>query len=68
MPKGDKFRGKLIATLPTIINKDLCRISAYSKPRTTSTIILRSKTEDRSQWRRLSGNIQEAAEAAKSKH
>ena len=25
-PKGDKFRGKSITTLPTVINKDLCRI------------------------------------------
>ena len=52
----------------TIMNKDLCRIPADGLKLKTKNDQehLRSKAEDRTQWRKQSGNIREAAEASKS--
>ena len=60
----------LISTLPTVINKDLCPIPAGElKIKTKNDFdYLRSKAEDRTQRKRLSANIQEAAKAFKSEH
>ena len=59
VPKGDKFRGRQLPTLPTDINKDLCRILAGEMKLKTKNDLdhLRSTAEDRAQWRRLSANI-----------
>ena len=68
VPKGDNIRGRPITSLPTGINKDLCRRPAGDlkfKPK-NDLDHLRSTAEDRTQWRRLSANIREAAEASKS--
>ena len=71
VPKGDKFRGRPITFL-TIINKDLCRTPPGEikvKLNTKNDLDhLWSIAEDRTQWKRLSANTEEAAEASKSEH
>ena len=47
-PRGDKFRGRLITTLPAAINKDLCRTPARELKLKTMNDLdhLRSIAED----------------------
>ena len=72
VPKDDNFRGRPITTLPSTNNhhKDLIRIDIGElKFKTKNDLYhLRSIADDRTQWRRLSANIREAAEASKSEH
>ena len=67
---GDKFRVKPIPTLPTVINKDLICIPAGELKFKTKNDLdhLRSKAENQTQWRILTANMREAAEASKSEH
>ena len=69
-PKCDKFRGRAITTLLTVTNKDLYLIPAGEHKLKTKNDFdhLRSITEDRTQWRRLSPKIREAAKTSKSEH
>ena len=59
IPQRDKCRGRLITTLPTTINKDLCLTPAGELKLKIKNDFdnLRSIAEDRTQWRRLSANI-----------
>ena len=68
VPKGDKFRERSLKT--TVNVKDLIHIPAGELKLKTNYDLdhLRSIAEDRTQWRRLSANILEAAEASKLEH
>ena len=71
-PKGDKFRGRPPTTLPTVTSSTQTSF-AYQRtilnPKTKNDLDhLRSVAEDRTQWRRLSANSREAAEASNSVH
>ena len=72
VPKADKFLGRSMTTLPTVINKDLGRLPASDLKIKTKKELdhLRSitLTEDRTPQSRLSANIREAAKASKSEH
>ena len=56
VPKGDKFRGTPVTTVPTVINKDFIRIPAGELKFKSKNDLdhLRSDAEDRTQGRRLS--------------
>ena len=49
--KGDKFQGRLITTLPTVINKDFIHIPAGEVTSKTKNDLdhLRSKVENKTQ-------------------
>ena len=51
VPKRDKFKGRPMTTLPTVINKDLIRLpSCELKFKTKNDVdLLKSKAEDRTQ-------------------
>ena len=66
---GDKFRGRPVTTLPTILNKDLSRLPTPLKLKTKSDLKhLRFMAQDRKRWQNLTRRIREAAEASSSEH
>ena len=67
--KDDKFRGRPITALPTVTNRELCRIPVGELKLKTKNDLdhLRSIAEDRTQCRRQFANNQKAAEASESK-
>ena len=62
-----RFRGRPTTTLPVIINKDLSQIQDNLSLKSTNDLkYLRSLTQDRDQWKSLTKQIVEIAEASRS--
>ena len=62
-----RFRGRPTTTLPVIINKDLSQIQDNLSLKSTDDLkYLRSLAQDRDQWRSLTKQIVEIAEASRS--
>ena len=61
-----RFRGRPTTTLPVIINKDLSQIQDNLSLKSTDDLkYLRSLTQDRDQWKSLTKQIVEIAEASR---
>ena len=62
-----RFRGRTTTTLPVIINKDLSQIQDNLSLKSTDDLkYLRSLAQDRDQWKSLTKQIVEIAEASQS--
>ena len=62
-----RFRGRPTTTLPVIINKDLSQIQNNLSLKSTDDLkYLRSLAQDRDQWKSLTKQIVEIAEASRS--
>ena len=62
-----RFRGRPTKTLPVIINKDLSQIQDNLSLKSTDYLkYLRSLAQDRDQWKSLTKQIVEIAEASRS--
>ena len=62
-----RFRGRPTTTLPVIINKDLSQIQDNLSLKSTDDLkYLRSLAQDRDQWKSLTKQIVEIAEASRS--
>ena len=62
-----RFRGRPTTTLPVIINKDLSQIQDTLSLKSTDDLkYLRSLAQDRDQWKSLTKQIVEIAEASRS--
>ena len=62
-----RFRGRPTITLPVIINKDLSQIQDNLSLKSTDDLkYLRSLAQDRDQWKSLTKQIVEIAEASRS--
>ncbi|GFR60240.1 nose resistant to fluoxetine protein 6-like [Elysia marginata] len=66
-PKGGKFLGRSITTLPNVLNKDLSRLPTSELRLKTNEDLdhLRSIAQDRQQWKGLTTKIREAAEESR---
>ena len=66
LPKGEKFRGRPLTTLPVVLNKDLSRLedSRIQLRNQNDLNYLRDIVQHSLQWAQLSTKIREAAEAS----
>ena len=70
VPKVDKFLGRPITAMLQVMSKELSRIPTGELKLKTKNDLdhLISIAKDRTQWKRISVTIREAADASKSEH
>ncbi|GFR64335.1 hypothetical protein ElyMa_005504400 [Elysia marginata] len=68
--EGSKFKGRLLTTLPVVLNRDLSRIINSNLQLKSSHDLehLRSIAQQRDEWTKITARIREAAEATQSEH